>query len=142
MIAVLPATTCALVARQDRTGARRYRIGEYTPSCQCPLAARLVLAAVFAVAGTTKLAEREGSIRALEGFGVPTHLSPIGACLLPLAELAVAIGLVFPASAWVAAVAAAALLGMFTAAIGLNLARGRGPLRRQTTTGTPNDREA
>lgn len=73
---------------------------------------------------------------------MPTHLSPIGACLLPLAELAVAIGLVFPASAWVAAVAAAALLGMFTAAIGLNLARGRGPLRRQTTTSTPNDREA
>jgi uncharacterized membrane protein YphA (DoxX/SURF4 family) len=43
------------------------------------LLARLLLASVFIVAGAAKLADREGSRRALADFGVPTPL----AVLLP-----------------------------------------------------------
>jgi uncharacterized membrane protein YphA (DoxX/SURF4 family) len=53
------------------------------------LVARLLLALVFAVAGVAKLADREGSRRAIVDFGVPSALAaPLG--LLSLAELAVA----------------------------------------------------
>ena len=58
------------------------------------LFARLLLAAVFVVAGVAKLADREGSRRAVADFGVPVALAaPLG-ILLPLAELAVAATLI------------------------------------------------
>ena len=64
------------------------------------LLARLLLASVFMVAGAAKLADREGSRRALADFGVPSPLaSPLGV-LLPLAELAVAAALIPAATAW------------------------------------------
>jgi uncharacterized membrane protein YphA (DoxX/SURF4 family) len=58
------------------------------------LAARLVLAAVFAVAGVAKLADRDGFRRAVEGFGDPAKLSSIVARLIPVIELGVAIALI------------------------------------------------
>lgn len=77
------------------------------------LLARLVLAAVFVVAALGKLADREGSRRAVEGFGVPAALvGPVGLGL-PVVELAIAVGLVVVASAAWAAAVAAALLGAF-----------------------------
>ncbi len=89
------------------------------------LLARLLLAAVFMVAGAAKLADREGSRRALADFGVPTPLAtPLGV-LLPLAELAVAAALIPAATAWWGAAGALVLLLLFIAAIGANLARGR-----------------
>src|SRR5205823_612597 len=91
------------------------------------LAARLVLAVVFGVAGLAKLRDRAGSREALIGFGVPAGLSRALAVLLPLAGVAVAVALVPLASAWWAAVAGLVLLAAFVAAIGLNLARGRRP---------------
>jgi Methylamine utilisation protein MauE/Family of unknown function (DUF6065) len=64
------------------------------------LLACLLLASVFVVAGAAKLADREGSRRALADFGVPTTLAtPLGV-LLPLAELAVAAALIPAATAW------------------------------------------
>jgi methylamine dehydrogenase accessory protein MauD len=91
------------------------------------LIARLLLAAVFGVAGVAKLADRAGSRQALIGFGVPRALaSPLG-LLLPLAELAVSVALVSTASAWWGAVGALTLLLLFVAGIGLNLAQGRTP---------------
>lgn len=39
------------------------------------LAARLMLALVFAVAGLAKLADRPGSRQALRDFGLPTRLA-------------------------------------------------------------------
>ena len=52
-----------------------------------PLAGRLLLAIVFAVAGTTKLRDRAGTRRSLESFGVPPLLVlPLG-ILLPVVEL-------------------------------------------------------
>jgi methylamine dehydrogenase accessory protein MauD len=89
------------------------------------LLARLLLASVFVVAGVTKLADREGSRRALADFGVPTTLAtPLGV-LLPLVELAVAAALIPAATAWWGAVGALVLLLLFVVGISANLARGR-----------------
>lgn len=91
------------------------------------LLTRMLLAAVFAVAGLAKLADLTGSRQALSGFGVPTSLAtPLG-LLLPLAELAVAVALIPRASAWWGALGALALLLLFVAGICVNLARGRAP---------------
>ena len=91
------------------------------------LFARLLLAVVFVVAGLAKLVDRAGSRQALIDFGVPTRLVTSLAVLLPLAELAVAVALIPTASAWLGALGALALLLLFVAAIGYNLARGRTP---------------
>src|SRR5205085_2878113 len=91
------------------------------------LIARLLLAVVFLVAGLAKLADLAGSRQAMRDFGVPAKLSaPLGT-LLPLAELAVTVALLFPATAWWAAVGALVLLLLFVGGIGYNLARGRQP---------------
>ena len=91
------------------------------------LVARLLLAAVFAVAALAKLADLPGSRQAMRDFGVPARLAaPLGT-LLPLAELAVAVALIPRASAWWGAVGALALLLLFVAGIGVSLARGRHP---------------
>ena len=47
--------------------------------------------------------------------------------MLPVAELAIAAGLLVPASAWWSALAAAGLLAVFMAAIGVSMARGAAP---------------
>ncbi len=91
------------------------------------LLARLLLAGVFAVAGTAKLADREGSRRSAVDFGVPAPLATPLAVLLPLAELAVAVALIPAATAWWGAAGALTLLLLFGAGIAANLARGRRP---------------
>jgi thiol-disulfide isomerase/thioredoxin len=91
------------------------------------LVARLVLAGVFAVAGVAKLADRNGTRKAVVSFGAPERIAGALAIALPLAELAVA-GLLLPAStAAYGALGAVALLAIFTTAIGISLARGRAP---------------
>ena len=63
------------------------------------LIARLLVAAVFILAGVAKLADRQGSRQAIIDFGVPSALAaPLG--LLPLAELAVAATLLPASTAW------------------------------------------
>lgn len=91
------------------------------------LLARLILAGVFLVAGIAKLADRNGSASAIEGFGIPQRLAnPLGT-LLPIAEIAVAMLLLpAPTARW-GAVGALALLLAFIGGIGVNLARGRQP---------------
>ena len=91
------------------------------------LGVRLVLAAVFAVAGTGKLLDAAGTRGALEGFGVPRRAARLAGPVLPVAELAIAAGLLVPASAWWSALAAAGLLAVFMAAIGVSMARGAAP---------------
>jgi uncharacterized membrane protein YphA (DoxX/SURF4 family) len=91
------------------------------------LVARVLLAVVFVVAGLAKLADRAGSRQALRNFGVPAVLTtPLG-LLLQLAELALAVALLPRVSAWYGALGALALLVLFMATIGYNLARGRTP---------------
>src|SRR5919107_3979977 len=91
------------------------------------LIARLLLAGIFLVAGVAKLADRTGSRQAVIDFGLPGALAaPLG-ILLPLAELAVAAALIPTSTAWWGALGALALLLLFVAGIGANLARGRKP---------------
>src|SRR5687767_8268074 len=89
--------------------------------------ARLLLAAVFAVAGFAKLADREGSRRGLIGFGIPAAAAQPMAVLLPLAEIAVAVLLLPKGTAWWGGIGAAVLLGLFIAGIGYNIAKGNHP---------------
>lgn len=87
----------------------------------------LPLAIVFAIAAVAKLADLDGSQRAVAGFGLPERLArPLGLAL-PGVELVIAVMLVPVLTSRYAAMAAAALLAVFSAAIVISLARGRRP---------------
>jgi peroxiredoxin/uncharacterized membrane protein YphA (DoxX/SURF4 family) len=91
------------------------------------LIARLVLAATFATAGLAKLADRNGTLEAVRGFGVPESLAvPVGA-VLPLAELAAVVLLIASVTARAGGVIALALLLAFAGAITRSMARGETP---------------
>src|SRR5215208_6585240 len=91
------------------------------------LIARLVLGAVFTLAGVAKLSDLNGSRKAIIDFGVPPAIAaPLG-LLLPLAELTVAATLLPASTAWWGALGALALLSVFVVGITYNLARGRKP---------------
>jgi peroxiredoxin len=89
------------------------------------LIARLFLAAVFAAAALAKLYDQEGTRRALKDFGAPGHLTFALAFFLPAAEMTIALALVPAATARLGAIAALALLVLFSAVILINLVRGR-----------------
>src|SRR6266446_8968086 len=91
------------------------------------LFARVLLCAVFLVAGLAKLADLAGSRQAMRDFGVTSKLADVFGVFLPLAELAVAVALIFPLTVWWGAVGALGLLLIFVAGIGYNLAQGRTP---------------
>jgi peroxiredoxin len=78
-------------------------------------------------AGIGKLLDLEGSRRALSDFGVPARLTRAGGVLLPVAELAAAVALIFRPSARWGAAAALLLLAAFIVGIGRALARGEEP---------------
>lgn len=91
------------------------------------LAARLLLAAVFLLAGATKLIDPFGTRKALRDFGVPAVLARPLVMLLPLCELVVA-GALIPASlVWYGAWGALGLLTIFLIGVGVAMARGRKP---------------
>lgn len=92
------------------------------------LIARFLLAAVFVIAGLSKLADRSGSREALLGFGVPSKLAAPFGLVLPVVELIVAVALIPTPSSWWAALGALLLLLLFIAGIGANLAKGRKPV--------------
>jgi uncharacterized membrane protein YphA (DoxX/SURF4 family)/peroxiredoxin len=91
------------------------------------LAIRMLLAAVFAVAGIAKLRDLDGSRAAMKDFGVPAGLARTAGVLLPLAEIAVAIALVPTVSARWAAVVALLLLLAFIWGIANALRHGESP---------------
>jgi peroxiredoxin/uncharacterized membrane protein YphA (DoxX/SURF4 family) len=91
------------------------------------LVCRLALASVFVTAGVAKLADPSGTRRAVADFGVPERFALTISKLLPAAELALAAALVPTATARAGAIAAAALLTLFTAAIAAAIVRGRTP---------------
>ena len=91
------------------------------------LVLRLCLSVVFGVAGVAKLLDRPGTRDAVTSFGAPSTWAGPMAWLLPLGEIAIALGLLFSASTWASALAALLLLGLFIVAIGVNLSRGRAP---------------
>src|SRR5438552_6841190 len=91
------------------------------------LALRFVLAVVFVTAGVGKLLDLSGSRRAVADFGVPERAARVIGVLLPLAEIAIALALVFRPSAQVGAIAAALILAGFIAGIARALSRGEQP---------------
>lgn len=91
------------------------------------LAVRLLLALMFVAAGAAKLADRPGSARAAEAFGAPAQISPALAIALPVLELVLGLGLLSTSTVQPSAIGACALLLVFTAAIGIALARGKAP---------------
>ena len=91
------------------------------------VALRLGLSVVFGVAGAAKLLDQRGTREAVTNFGAPLGWAAPLAILLPLVEMAIAFGLLISAVAWPSALTALLLLGIFIAAIGFNLSRGRAP---------------
>jgi peroxiredoxin/uncharacterized membrane protein YphA (DoxX/SURF4 family) len=87
----------------------------------------MVLAAVFLTAGVGKLLDLPGSRQAMRDFGVPARLSETGGVLLPAAEIAAAVALIFVPSARWGALAAFLLLFGFTAGIANALRHGIAP---------------
>jgi peroxiredoxin/thiol-disulfide isomerase/thioredoxin len=88
------------------------------------LASRLLLAAVFLIAGAAKLADPAGSRRAVVGFGVPERLGSVVGTGLPMVELVVAVALIPSVSARFGALGALLLLAGFVGGIGAALRRG------------------
>ena len=88
---------------------------------------RVLLAAVFAIAGAAKLRDRERTKQDMREFGLPTRTIPVLAFGIPWIELGLAAGLLVPRTAWWSAVAMSALLAVFSVAIGTHLARGTRP---------------
>lgn len=86
---------------------------------------RLGLSVIFGVAAVTKFTDQRGTREAVKNFGSPPSWAPTLAFLLPIAELAIAIGLLFTATTTASASGALVLLMIFVIAIGVNLARGR-----------------
>jgi peroxiredoxin len=91
------------------------------------LAARLVLAAIFAVAAVGKFIDLRGSRASLVGFGVPEQAASVLGTLLPFAELAVAIALIPRPSAQWGAIGAVVLLAAFIAGIANAMRQGEAP---------------
>ncbi len=74
---------------------------------------RLILAAIFGLAGIGKLYDLEGSEKAVRNFGVPEVLAKAAAVLLPLVEISVAVLLLFAETSWFGAIGAVLLLIIF-----------------------------
>jgi uncharacterized membrane protein YphA (DoxX/SURF4 family) len=89
------------------------------------LTARLILAAVFAVSGISKLFDLSGSQAAMRSFGVPERFTRAGGIALPIAELVIAVVLIPTATARWGALLALILLAVFIAGISYSLSRGR-----------------
>ncbi|MEU8895126.1 MauE/DoxX family redox-associated membrane protein [Nocardia sp. NPDC048505] len=88
---------------------------------------RLGLAVVFGLAAWAKLADRVGARQAVVDFGVPVRWAPAVAWALPAVEAGLAVALLIPWTAVVAAAAAVLVLGVFTGAIIRLLVLGRRP---------------
>jgi hypothetical protein len=89
-------------------------------------AARLALAAVFALAAITKLRALDEFVGVVQNYRVLPEIlvRPVAYGLPPL-EAAVALGLLFAPTRMPAAIGAAALLVVFSLAMAVNLVRGR-----------------
>ena len=88
---------------------------------------RLGLFGVFALAGVTKLLDREGSEKAVADFGVPTDLVKPVAYALPFAEIAIGFFLLFVSTSWLSAIAGLLLLLVFIGGMVYQIAQGNAP---------------
>jgi thiol-disulfide isomerase/thioredoxin len=98
-----------------------------TLSLVVSVVARLVLAAVFLWAGLLKLIALPPARDALSAFGLRGRPAHIIGWVLPFIEIAVALALVWPATAFAGAVVSLLLLSVFTFLIYSTLQRGDAP---------------
>lgn len=88
---------------------------------------RLVLAAVFGLAGVAKLIDLDGSEKAVKGFGVPENLAKPFSVLLPATEILIVLLLLPAATAWFGAIFGFFLLLIFIGAMLFQMAQGNAP---------------
>lgn len=89
------------------------------------LAARLVLAGVWLVAGGTKVSDLQGSVRAVHAYDLlPYGVSKVVGAALPFVEIAIGLLLVAGFATRIAALASAGLLVVFIGGISAAWARG------------------
>ncbi len=90
------------------------------------LVIRLALAAMFAAAALHKLRDVTSFTATFRNYRLmPDSFAPIAGLALPACELLIAIALLAPSSNRLAADSALLLLGLYSAAISVNLIRGR-----------------
>jgi peroxiredoxin/uncharacterized membrane protein YphA (DoxX/SURF4 family) len=87
----------------------------------------VVLAVVFLTAGVGKLLDLAGSRQAMRDFGLPDRAAAIAGVLLPIAEMATGVALIFVPTARLGALAALLLLVAFIVGIARAMARGEEP---------------
>lgn len=92
----------------------------------------LALATVLVIAGAAKMADLEGSRKAVAAFGIPARLARMIGTVLPVAELATAALLISGVAGagtllYLGAFFALAMLAAFCGGITINLIRGRAP---------------
>jgi hypothetical protein len=87
----------------------------------------LLLSAVLLLSGVAKLLDLAGAAQALREFGVPDRVAHVGARVLPGVEVLVGLGMLVPPVAGWAALGAASLLVVFTAAMAVQLGLGKRP---------------
>ncbi|MGI9034953.1 MAG: MauE/DoxX family redox-associated membrane protein [Pyrinomonadaceae bacterium] len=91
------------------------------------LLVRIILAAIFALAGIGKLLDLDGSEKAVKNFGVPANLAKPLSIALPIAELFFALLLLFTTTSRLGAIGAFLLLAAFIGGMIWQLAQGNAP---------------
>jgi peroxiredoxin/uncharacterized membrane protein YphA (DoxX/SURF4 family) len=91
------------------------------------LLVRVALAAVFVLAGVTKLLDLPGSRQAMRDFGLPDPYARYAGVSLPVAELAIAVLLIPRVTAWWGALAALLLLLAFIGGMANVMRQGKAP---------------
>jgi peroxiredoxin/uncharacterized membrane protein YphA (DoxX/SURF4 family) len=84
----------------------------------------LLLSIVFGVAGVAKILDLRGTRAALINFGVPIAFVDTFNVVLPLLEISISLGLLWPVTVWWSALVALTLLTIFIVAITASLRRG------------------
>ena len=88
---------------------------------------RIILFAIFALAGIGKLLDLKGSEKAVKAFGTPEEFARFFAVALPFAEIVFAVCLLFVETSWLGAIGALLLLLTFIGAMIRQLAQGNAP---------------
>lgn len=91
------------------------------------LLVRLILAAIFSLAGIGKLLDLKGSKKAIQDFGIPAVLAKPLAVFLPVAEILVALLLLSVQTSWYGAIGAVLLLAIFIGGMTVQLVKGEAP---------------
>jgi thiol-disulfide isomerase/thioredoxin/uncharacterized membrane protein YphA (DoxX/SURF4 family) len=88
---------------------------------------RLVLFAVFALAGIGKLLDLSGSEKAVKAFGTPPEFARFFAVAIPVAELIFAFCFLFPDTSWLGALGGLILLASFIGGMAWQMRQGNAP---------------